>query len=165
MAGVLRRLGRDVRAAAVLFAASLFFLVHLLTTPAPGAGFVSTTTLPTAVAAAMVLLALLQLATALAGRTGRIPGEAVPPATAATADRHGPWRVAALIAWTVLDIALMPWLGYLLTTAIYVGGLALLFGSRRPLAILALVVLVPVLLLLFFERFMLVLLPSARLFE
>lgn len=156
---VLRRLGRDVRAAAVLFAASLFFLAHLLTTPVSGGGFVSPTTLPTAVAAAMVFLAVLQLAIALAGRND------APPPAAATVDRQGPWRVVALIVWTALDIALMPYFGYVATTAVYIGGLALLFGSRRPLAILVLVALVPVILLLFFERFMIVLLPSARLFE
>jgi hypothetical protein len=73
--------------------------------------------------------------------------------------------VLALIVWTALDLALMPWLGYLATTAVYVGGLALLYGSRRPRAVVAVMVLVTTGLLLFFERFMIVLLPAAQLFE
>lgn len=113
-----------------------------------------------ALAAAMTLLALLILAFALTGRSS-VPVEA----TEGDAPAAGRWRVAALVGWTALDIALMPWFGYVPTTAVYIAGLAVLFGNRRVLSILALVVAVPIVLLLFFERFMIVLLPSARLFE
>jgi hypothetical protein len=155
----MRRLTGDVWVAAILLGASGFFLGHLLSTPSSG-GFVSTTTLPTAVAATMTVLAA-----ALLGWSVWRAADGASAARTLDAARGGHWRVLALLVWTALDLALMPWLGYLATTAVYVGGLALLYGSRRPLAVVALMVLVPTVLLLFFERFMIVLLPAAQLFE
>jgi hypothetical protein len=42
--------------------------------------------------------------------------------------------------------------------------MALLFGNRRPLLVLLLTLLVPLALMLFFEKFMIIPLPSASLF-
>jgi hypothetical protein len=74
-------------------------------------------------------------------------------------------RAAGLFGLTVLYIAGLPWLGYLLTSALYFGGASLLFGNRQPASIVIAMIVVPLALMLFFEKYMVVLLPTARLFE
>ncbi|MFQ5898768.1 MAG: tripartite tricarboxylate transporter TctB family protein [Candidatus Methylomirabilia bacterium] len=72
--------------------------------------------------------------------------------------------VLATVAVTAVYIAAMPWLGYLLSTALALCLLSLLYGNRRILGIAAMMVLVPPALFFFFERVMLVLLPRGGLF-
>ena len=70
-----------------------------------------------------------------------------------------------LFGLTALYVFALPWTGYLLTSALYFGAASLLFGNRQPVSIVVAMVVVPLALLLFFEKYMVVLLPSARLFE
>jgi hypothetical protein len=150
-------MSRDAWIALVVATASAIALWDLSRTPASGA-FVKTTTFPMALAAVMLALALLLLGAALLRRVAA-------PASAPGPARRGPAvRVAALFGLTMLYIAALPWTGYLLSSALYFGALSLVFGNRRPLSIVAAMIVLPLALMLFFERYMIVLLPSARLF-
>ncbi len=148
---------RDAWIALVVATASASALWDLSRTPASGA-FVKTTTFPMALAAAMLVLALVLLGAALLRRV------AAPASTPDPARRAARMRVAALFGLTVLYIAALPWAGYLLSSALYFGALSLQFGNRRPLSIVAAMIVLPLALMLFFEKYMIVLLPSARLF-
>jgi len=147
---------RDAWIALAVAAASAISLWDLWRTPATGA-YVKTTTFPMALAGLMLALSLMLLGAALV-RRGEPPGEAVAAAPGAAA------RVAALFGFTALYIAALPWTGYLLSSALYFGALSLLFGNRSAVSILVPMLVVPLALLLFFEKYMVVLLPSARLF-
>jgi hypothetical protein len=59
----------------------------------------------------------------------------------------------------------MPWFGYIAASALFVGALAWLFGNRRPLAILILMIATPFALSFFFQKAMVVYLPASSLFE
>jgi hypothetical protein len=149
---------RDAWIALVVAAASAISLWDLWRTPATGA-FVKTTTFPLALAGVMFALALLLLlGAAFEGRIGRqrVRREVVLRGAAA--------RVALLFGLTVLYIVVLPWTGYLLSSALYFGAASLLFGNRRPVSIVVAMIAVPLALMLFFEKYMVVLLPSARLF-
>lgn len=148
---------RDVWIALVVAAASAVSLWDLWRTPAGGA-FVKTTTFPFAIAALMLALAVLLFAGAMLRRARRQAASPEPARRAATL------RVCVLFALTVLYIVALPWTGYLLSSALYFGAASLVFGNRRPLSIVVAMVAVPLALLLFFEKYMIVLLPSARLF-
>lgn len=148
---------RDAWIALAVVAASAVSLWDLWRAPAAGA-FVKTTTFPMAVAALMLALALLLFAGAMLHRARR--SAAQPEA----GRRAALLRVALLFALTVLYIVALPWAGYLLSSVLYFGAASLLFGNRRPLSIAVAMLAVPLALLLFFEKYMIVLLPSARLF-
>lgn len=167
---------REVAVAAVVLAMGLFFFVHLWFSTEQRLGAASRTTMPLIVTGAIVLLAAILLARNLGRlRAARIEAarraqEATaapeaPPTEERTRRRASAIRGGGLVAWTVLYLATLPWLGYLITTAVYIGGLSYLFGNRRPLAILLLMIVTPVALLLFFERYMVILLPSGSLFS
>ncbi|MDX1375406.1 MAG: tripartite tricarboxylate transporter TctB family protein [Burkholderiales bacterium] len=148
---------RDAWIALVVATASAVSLWDLWRAPATGA-FVKTTTFPMAIAALMLALAVLLLA-------GTLLHRARPPVAPPEGGRGGArLRVALLFALTVLYIAALPWTGYLLSSVLYFGAASLVFGNRRPLSIVVAMVAVPLALLLFFEKYMIVLLPSARLF-
>jgi hypothetical protein len=157
------RIDRELGLAVVLLAASLFFLVHLVRAPASDAGFVTTTTVPTALSAVLAVLAALLLFGALVRPAGT--STSVAGARLIRPDRAGPWRVVVMVAGTGLYVALMPWLGYVASSALYIAGLAWLYGTRNWFAIAALAAAVPFLLMIFFERYMIVLLPSTRLLD
>ncbi len=148
---------RDAWIALAVAAASAVSLWELARTPGTGA-FVKTTTFPTAVCALLLALAVLHLLGAWRRR---------PAARAATATVAGgsAARAAALFGLTVLYIIALPWTGYFATSALYFGAASLLFGNRQPVSILVAMIVVPLALLLFFEKYMVVLLPAARLFE
>lgn len=149
---------RDAWIALVVAAASAVSLWDLSRTPATGA-FVKTTTFPLALAALMLALALLLLLGAAfqaRARRQRARREGVPHGATA--------RVALLFGLTVLYVVVLPWTGYLLSSALYFGAASLLFGNRRPVSIVVTMIAVPLALMLFFEKYMVVLLPSARLF-
>jgi hypothetical protein len=163
----LRKLPRDGWAGLVLLVGSLFFLAHLLATPSEGVtAHVSSNTLPTLLVGVLALLGALMLAAAW--REGQQAAPAMPQAAAvapASAQRQGAGRrVVLLVGATAAYIALLPLLGYYLCTALYFLAMALLFGNRRPLLVLLLTLLVPLALMLFFEKFMIIPLPSASLF-
>jgi hypothetical protein len=146
----------------VVFAGSLFFLLHLIGSQAEGVtAHVSATTLPTALAAMMALLGAVMLFGAW--REWRASAGTA-PATLPPVDRSGVVRVLLLVGGTAAYIASLPWLGYLACTALYIAGVAWLFGNRRPLSLLLLMLLVPLVLMLFFEKFMIIPLPSAAWF-
>lgn len=150
---------RDAWIALAVAAASALSLWELARTPGTGA-FVKTTTFPTAVCALLLALALLHFFGAWRRRA------AVRTATAtATVAGGSAARAAALFGLTVLYIVALPWTGYFATSALYFGAASLLFGNRQPVSILAAMIVVPLALLLFFEKYMVVLLPAARLFE
>ncbi len=154
----IRSLPRDGLAGGVLLAGSLFFLFHLLGSQAEGVtAHVSATTLPTLLVLVLAFLGALMLVGAW--REWRTAA----PVEPADASRAG-WRVVVLVACTAAYIAMLPLLGYFVCTAGYFGAMALLFGNRRPLVVLPLMLLVPLALMLFFEKFMIIPLPSASLF-
>ena len=153
------RINGDTWVALFLIAANAVFMRDLLATEPEGA-YVKTTTLPIALSVTITILSVLLLGWSLRRPAGprAAPQEfhgGIPPAV----------RVTAAIVWTVLYIAALPWFGYLLSSCIYFGGLSLMYGNRNPIAIVAVMVCVPLVLMLFFEKYMIVLLPSARLFE
>lgn len=159
---VVRRFPRDGWAGLVLLSGSLFFLVHLIGSQAEGVtAHVSATTLPTALAAVMAVLGGLMLLGAW--REWRRAAVAT-PSEQQQVDPAGVFRVLLLVVGTAAYIALLPWLGYLACTALYIGAVAWLFGNRRLLSLLLLMLLVPLALMLFFEKFMIIPLPSASLF-
>ena len=159
---LVRRIPRDAWAGLALLLGSLFFLAHLMGSQAEGlTDHVSATTLPTALAAVMAVLGVLMLVGAWREwrkAAASIPDEQDP------LERGGGMRVLLLVGGTAAYIALLPWLGYLVCTGLYIGAVAWLFGNRRPLSLLLLMLLVPLALMLFFEKFMIIPLPSASLF-
>ncbi len=153
----MRRVPVDAWIALVLLVACGFFLQDLLATEGTGA-FVKTTTLPTALVIVLAILSLILLG-------GSFLRPAAPSSNSLTGAelRAGLVRVGAMIVWTALFVAALPWFGYLVSSAAFLVGANLLYGNRRPVSIIAIAVIVPVALLLFFEKFMIVLLPSSRL--
>ncbi len=151
---------REVAPAVAVLAAGLGFGAYLLAYPAEGVSqHVSPTTLPTGLAGCLVVLGALMLLRALRRSRGATAAVRQPaPAAGAQA------RVALLLAACGGYVALLPFAGYLLGTALFVGATAWLFGNRRPLSIVLLMILVPAVLFLFFEKFMIIPLPAARLF-
>ena len=154
----MRRLRADVWIALVLIAVCGFMLNDLLGTEGSGA-YVKTTTLPTALVIVLMLLSVVMLGGALF-RPAEIRSE---PGSQAFSGA-GLLRVTGMVVWVAAFIAAMPWLGYLFASVIFLVGANLLYGNRNPYSIIAIAVIVPVALLLFFEKFMIVLLPSSRLF-
>jgi len=157
-----RRFNGDSWVALGLIAANTLFLRDLLAGKSEGA-YVKTTTLPVVLSLAIILLSLLLLGWSLWRPPGR-PAEA----PAANRDLKGlspVVRVAIVTAQTIAYIAALPWFGYLLSSGLYFGGLSLMYGNRKPIPILVAMICVPLFLMLFFEKYMIVLLPSARLFE
>ncbi len=150
----------DAWIALVLLVVCGFLLNDLLATEGSGA-FVKTTTLPTGLVIVLGGLALLLLGGSLLRPAAS--GVAAASDNSSPRSNGGLLRVVAMVAWTAIYIAALPWTGYLATTAAFLIGANLLFGNRRPGTIVAVSVIIPILLLLFFEKFMVVLLPSARL--
>lgn len=145
---------RDAWAALAVAAASAVALWELARTPGTGA-FVKTTTFPTVVCVVLLALALLHFAGGWL-RRGQNNFSRTAGKVALT-----PFLLFAL---TALYIFALPWTGYFLTSALYFGVASLLFGNRQPVSIAVAMIVVPLALLLFFEKYMVVLLPSARLF-
>jgi putative tricarboxylic transport membrane protein len=168
---IMRTATREVWLAVVLLAGGLFFLVHLWRTSGGRWGPAVATTVPTIVMGAFVVLSALLLARALLLRRqlARNVRSQLPAAkaeiTSSQNGRSAPWRGIALVSAVVVYLATLPWIGYLAATAMLVGGLALLFGNRRPVSIVLLMLLTPLALYLFFERYMVILLPPGRLFQ
>lgn len=157
----MRRIKGDAWVAIGLLAACAVFLRDLLLTDSSGA-YVKSTTLPVILTIALAGLSLVLLGwSLLQSITHRPP----PGVVLAPATRNAALRVSSLIVLIVLYITALPWLGFLIATAVLVAGASLLYGNRRPLSIIGVMVFLPAGLLLFFEKYMIVLLPSARLFE
>ncbi|KPK04157.1 MAG: hypothetical protein AMJ64_14270 [Betaproteobacteria bacterium SG8_39] len=149
----------DAGPAAAILAAGLGFLAYLLAFPAQGVSqHVSPTTLPTVLAACLVVLGALMLLRAV-----RRPRDDAPPEAPRARPHGGNARVLLLLASCGGYVALLPLAGYLLSTALFVGATAWLFGNRRPLSIVLLMIIVPAVLLVFFEKFMIIPLPGAAL--
>lgn len=167
----MRTATREVWVAVVLLAGGTFFLVSLWQTSGGRWGPAVATMVPMIVMATFVLLAGLllvrallrrrQIARAFRSQASTVEAEHAPPRN----DREVVWRGIALIGAVVVYLAALPWIGYLVATAILLGGLALLFGNRRPVPIVLMMVLTPLALYLFFERYMVILLPPGRLFQ
>lgn len=158
---------REIMVAAALLAVSLFFLFHLVrATDFDTMVALSPTSMPLFVISLVTFLSLLLLLSAFlrwrAWLAAGPPAEARPPSRTEDA---AVWRGPAFFVWTVLYLIALPWTGYLLATITYTGGLAGLFGNRRPLSIVLLMGLVPLTLILFFERYLRIWLPAGRLFQ
>lgn len=149
--------------ALVLLGAGGFVLNDLLRTEGSGA-YVKTTTLPIALVITLMLLAAVLLAQSLLRHQPVDNPATVGTAGTATVDILALARVAGLLGWIILYVAALPWFGYLASSIVFLAGANLIYGNRNPVSVVAISVIVPVCLLLFFERFMIVLLPSARLF-
>lgn len=172
----MREAKREVWVAAVVLAGSLFFFLYLWRSSEQRIGAASPTTMPLVVTGAIVLLSVLLLVRNL----GRLRAASLEASRAAPTEREAPeapapeelaqrrasgLRGGALVGWTILYLVTLPWLGYLLTTSVYIGGLSFLFGNRSVVTIALLMILTPIALLLFFERYMVILLPSGSLFS
>ena len=141
---------------------------NLLATEGAGA-FVKTTTLPTALVAVLALLALLLFG----GSFRRSAVVAEPDRASATEEADGGGsesgaaglvRVAVLLAWTVTYVLALPWFGYVVSSVVFLFGAGVVYGDRRWFRMLLTAFALPLTLLLFFEKVMIVLLPSGRLF-
>jgi len=144
------RLGRDSWLAAALTAASLLLA---LITPGQVTGeptqVVGPATLPVALALSIAGLSLALFLSSL--RTPPAPEEK---------DDGRLWPVLALTALIALYVVALPLIGYSAVTGVLVVGLCFLFGERRWWIIAALAIGVPLALMVFFERFMVILLPG-----
>lgn len=153
--------------ALVLLGVGGFVLNDLLRTESSGA-FVKTTTLPIALVVTLMLLAAILLVQSILrtepGADGAATGSAADASGAAPIDPRALIRVAGILVWIIAYIAALPWFGYLASSIVFLAGANLIYGNRNLISVIAISVIVPVALLLFFERFMIVLLPSARLF-
>jgi putative tricarboxylic transport membrane protein len=148
------RIGRDFWLAAILLAASLFFVAHLHLRESGTAVFgVSSRSLPMAMAIMMSVFA----ATLLLGALVR--GDA----NATGSGRTDLRRIALLLLSSLIYVAAMAWIGYFIASAVFVGWIAWLFGERRPYVIATVAILAPFALQLFFEDFMVIPLPEWRL--
>jgi putative tricarboxylic transport membrane protein len=166
MAGPHRKkhLDADGWIAIVLLGLCAVFLNELIGIDATGA-YLTSTSMPIAVVIVMAGLAVLLL-TGSVLRMARTPPSQEMAADDSTAVRAGlDWRIPVLVGGLVVYIAALPWLGYLLTSAVFLIGAGLLYGNRNWLVMLGLAVVLPGALLLFFEKVMIVLLPSARLWS
>ena len=150
------RMAADAWIGLALLLASGIFLADLLGEEASGA-FVTTTTLPIALVILLAGLAAVLLVTAFLRPR---PVETGEPARGRA---KGLVRVGAMVAWIALYIAALPQLGYMAASIAFLIGAALLYGNRRWPVILIVAGLLPLALLLFFERFMIVLLPDGAL--
>ncbi|TNF19023.1 MAG: tripartite tricarboxylate transporter TctB family protein [Rhodobacteraceae bacterium] len=156
----LNRLDADGWAALVLLGLCAVFLSNLLRSEATGA-YVTSATLPIAVVMVMAgLSALLLAGSVLRMRRAPPAGARRPGAT-----RGLNWRVPALVAWLIAYVAALPWVGYLLASGGFLIGAGLLYGNRRWGVLLVSALVLPGLLLVFFEKVMIVLLPSASLWN
>jgi hypothetical protein len=141
-------------------AAGLFFGAYIYGRESGAAAFgVSPRTMPFAMAAMIAGLALAMMITSALGRAtpARAPRAEVERATRAHL------HVGMLLVSSLAYVAAMAWIGYFAASALFVGCTAALFGNRRPLVILAMMVLAPLALRLFFEKFMVIPLPEWRL--
>jgi hypothetical protein len=157
-----RRFNGDGWVALGLIAANAMFLRDLLASESEGA-YVGTTTLPIALSIAMMVMSALLLGWSLR-QPPDLPADA-PKADAEVGGLPPLIRVAIVTAQTIIYIAALPWFGFLLSSSLYFGALSLMYGNRNPVSILVAMVCVPLILMIFFEKYMIVLLPSARLFE
>lgn len=156
----LKRLDADGWAALVLLALCAVFLSNLLASDATGA-YVTSATMPIAVVVVMAGLAVLLLAGSVLRMRHTVPTGATDPGS----PRGLNWRVPALVAWLVVYVAALPWVGYLLASGGFLIGAGLLYGNRRWWVLLVSAVVLPGILLLFFEKVMIVLLPAAHLWN
>lgn len=157
------RLKGDSWVAIGLLAACAVFLRDLLATDAGGA-YVKATTLPIALTILLAVLSVILLGWSLRRPAARPapppPPDAGPEPSTGSIAR----RVILLVGATVLYIAALPWFGFLISTGAVIAATSVLYGNRRPVSIIGAMIVIPVVLLLFFEKYMIVLLPSARLF-
>ena len=153
-----RRLTADTWVALVLLVVCGFFLKDLLATEGSGA-YTSTTDLPI-----MLVLVLAVLSLILLGGSLLRPVAVASKEPATNESMPGLLRVAVMVIWIGVYIVALPWFGYLLSSFIFLAGSTWFYGNRKPVSIAAIALMVPLVLLLFFEKFMIVLLPSSRLF-
>nr|WP_306265510.1 tripartite tricarboxylate transporter TctB family protein [Pararhizobium sp. IMCC3301] len=159
-----RQLDPDAWAALVLLGLCAVFLTNLLSSDATGA-YVTSTTMPIAVVVVMAGLAVLLLGGSVLRMVRTAPQQEAASTTLAAPAPGLDWRVPMMVAWLVVYIAALPWLGYLVASGAFLIGAGLLYGNRRWWVLIGSAVVLPGLLLLFFEKVMIVLLPAARLWN
>lgn len=154
------RLSGDAWIAVVVILAAGFLALHLLSNRQDDAYF-RPTTFPLAFAVVLVVFALALLGWSLARPIEEVQAQRA----LSDPDRAGAaGRVVGTIVTAVLYVIALPWLGYLVASAACFAMISLLFGNRRFLSIAIAAIVLPAALYLFFEKYMIVLLPSSRLF-
>lgn len=153
----MRRIPADGWIALALLMACGVSLNELLAAEASGA-FVTSTTFPIALVVVLGLLAVALLGGSLLRGAGEVSRP--DPAGTSPADLV---RLAAMVAWVALYVAALPWAGYLAASAVFLVGAGLVYGNRQWGVILGVAALLPLALLLFFEKVMIVLLPASKL--
>jgi len=121
-------------------------------------------------AASVPIILLVVIGTLAASLTVRgVLGHRASPVEEYATDKTRDWKgmvyVAIAAVGLIVYVIALPWFGYLLSTMMTLGFLALLFGQRVYWRILVLMVLAPPILFFFFRYIMYVLLPQGRLFE
>lgn len=159
-----RRLDADGWTAIVLLGLCAVFLTNLLGIDATGA-YLTSTTMPIAVVIVMAGLALLLLAGSVMRMGETTPSQDTAASDDATSRKGLDWRIPMMVGGLLVYIAALPWLGYLLASGAFLVGASLLYGNRNWWVLLCLAVVLPGVLLLFFEKVMIVLLPAARLWS
>lgn len=163
---------RDLIAGGTVAALAAAVLVVLpYQTQAGGGQIVTSASMPTWLAWALLILGLLLMVSG-ARRWRLQPTPQETPTTAGPAPQDAPsdsrWRslafVAAVIAIAILYAASLRWLGFPLASGLALAGLSYLFGARHWLTILGPAIVLPALIYVFFRYAMLVLLPTGRLF-
>lgn len=146
----------DVWLALAIGTVSLFFVVYLQRNPSGTPLFgVSPSSLPLAMAALVLALSVVLAVQSLIRRR---------PSSGDNLQTVS-WRLPALLVLCLALVAAMPTAGYLVSGGVFIGAVAWLFGARRPVVLIALVVATPLALSLFFEHAMVIYLPAGRLLD
>lgn len=159
-----RRLDADGWAAVILLGLCAVFLTNLLGSDATGA-YVTSTTMPIAVVIVMAGLAVLLLTGSVLRMVRTTPSQGTASKNDAAPRPGLDWRVPMMVGGLLVYIAALPWLGYLLASGVFLIGAGLLYGNRNWWVLLCLAAVLPSVLLLFFEKVMIVLLPASRLWS
>ena len=126
-----------------------------------GNGMITPASVPTILLVTIGTLAAFLTVRAVLVLRGNLGGSV---GTDETTDRRGLAYVGITATILVVYAIVIPWLGYLLSTGMALGFLALLFGQRVQWQILVLMVLSPPILFYFFRYALFVLLPKGSLF-
>lgn len=116
---------------------------------------------PTFYAGLLIVLALLLVAREYTPSQGNTPQDQ----DTAGSVRPSYWRVATGIIMTAIYITLMGYLGYLITTPLFLGGIMVLMGYTRRLLTPLIAILLTIVLWLLFVEALQVPLPVGSLFE
>jgi hypothetical protein len=166
----MRPADRDIIAGGTVAALAAAVLVVLPWQADSSAGrVVSSASMPTWLAWALLALGLILALNGVRKRTGGPARTVGDPDAEDEADRTAVrgravlWVVAA-IAIAVVYTASLRWLGFPIASALALAALSLLFGARHWITVVVPAIVLPAVIYVFFRYAMLVLLPTGRLF-